>query len=154
MTTTTTDRIEKEILLRAPKARVWRALTNAKEFGAWFQCILESAFQPGAPSRGRITFPGHEHLAIEVLVEKMEPERLFSFRWHTAPQKSPADFSSKPTTLVEFILEDAPEGTRLRLVETGFDSLPIDDRAKTLKDHEAGWTIQVKAIETYLQQNP
>ena len=154
MTTTTTDRIEKEILLRAPRARVWRALTDSKEFGAWFQAVFEGPFRSGARVHGRITYPGYEHVEFDVLVEKMEPERRFSFRWHPNAVDPNMDYSKEPTTLVEFTLEEAEGGTRLRLVESGFDGIPISRRAGALKANEGGWTIQMTAIERYLRQSP
>src|SRR5262245_25356960 len=113
------DRIEKKILLRAPRARVWRALTDAAEFGAWFRVKLEGAFEAGQRVRGRVTYPGYEHLTFEVEVERMERERLFSFRWHPAAVDAAKDYSKEPTTLVEFRLEEAPEGTALSVVESG-----------------------------------
>jgi len=105
-----TDRIEKMIRLRAPRSRVWRALTDAREFGAWFQVELEGAFAPGARVRGKITTPGYEHLTMEITVERMEPERLFSYRWHPYAIDPKLDYSSEPTTLVEFQLAPVAEG--------------------------------------------
>ena len=119
-----TDRIEKEILLRAPKSRVWRALTDAEEFGAWFRVELEGPFVPGQRTKGRITYPGYEHLMMEVLVERMDPEELFSFRWHPYAVDPEVDYSSEPMTLVVFWLEEVPGGTRLKVVESGFDTHP------------------------------
>lgn len=153
MSTTTTDRIEREILLRAPRARVWRALTDSKEFGAWFRAEFAGPFQPGAAVRARITYPGYEHLQMVVLVEAMEPERRFAFRWHPNAIDPDSDYSKEPTTLVEFTLEDVEGGTRLRLVESGFDAIPIERRAEALKSNEGGWTEQMKNIEAYLREN-
>src|SRR5262245_11675018 len=110
-----TDRIEKSIVLRAPLARVWRAIANAQEFGAWFRVALEGEFAPGATVRGRITYPGYEHAAMEMQIERMEPEKLFSFRWHPGAEL-PTD-PNEPATLVEFRLEEVAGGTRLRLSE-------------------------------------
>jgi uncharacterized protein YndB with AHSA1/START domain len=154
MSTTTTDRIEKQILLRAPRARVWRALADAKEFGAWFQAAFEGPFRPGATVRGRITYPGYEHLTMEIEVEAMEPERRLALRWHPNAVEPGVDYSGEPTTLVEFELEDAPGGTRLTLTESGFDRIPIARRAAALKSNDAGWSAQMKAIEDYLRRNP
>jgi uncharacterized protein YndB with AHSA1/START domain len=154
MSTTTTDRIEKEILLKAPRSRVWRAITDSKEFGAWFQVRFTEPFRPGARLKGQITYPGYEHLVAEVVIEKMEPERLFSLRWHPNAVDPKADYSKEPMTLVEFTLEEAEGGTRLRLVESGFDGIPISRRAEALKANEGGWAIQMTAIESYLRQNP
>ena len=154
MTTTTTDRIEKQILLRAPRARVWRAITDSKEFGAWFQAAITEPFRPGARVQGRITYPGYEHLVAEFVIEKMEPERLFSYRWHPNAVDPDKDYSSEPMTLVEFTLEEVAEGTLLKLVESGFDEIPIARRAEALKENEQGWAAQMTAIESYLRRNP
>lgn len=126
MTTTATDRIEKTTVLGAPRARVWRALTNADEFGAWFRARLTGTFAEGAVVRGPITYPGYEHLTLEIQVERMQPERYFSFRWHPNAVDPKGDYSSEPTTLVEFTLEEVTDGTRLTIVESGFDKLPPD----------------------------
>lgn len=154
MTTTTTDRIEKQILLRAPRERVWRALTESREFGAWFQAVFQGPFRPGEPVQGRITYPGYEHMEFVLLVETMEPERLFTFRWHPNAVEPGADYSQEPTTLVTFTLEEVDGGTLLRLVESGFDSIPVARRADALKSNESGWAEQMKAIEAYLRQHP
>ena len=153
MSTTTTDRIEKEILLHAPRKRVWRALTDSKEFGAWFQAVFTEPFRPGARLKGRVTYPGYEHLVFDVVIEKMEPERLFSFRWHPNPVDPKQDYSKEPMTLVVFTLEEVEGGTLLRVMESGFDGIPIARRAEALKANEGGWAEQMSAIERYLRQN-
>ncbi len=114
------DRIQKTILLRAPRARVWRALTDAGEFGAWFRVKLEGGFAVGKRVQGKITYPGYEHLTMDVTVERMDDQRLFSFRWHPHAVDAGIDYSTEPTTLVEFRLEEAAEGTLLTVVESGF----------------------------------
>src|SRR6188508_2952546 len=128
-----TDRIEKTVHLRAPVARVWRALTDAGEFGTWFRVKLDGAFAVGATIHGRITYPGYEHLTMEVLVERMDPERLFAFRWHPAAIEPGTDYSAEPTTLVEFRLDEAAGGTRLTVVESGFDRLPAARRSEAFR---------------------
>jgi uncharacterized protein YndB with AHSA1/START domain len=147
-----TDRIEKQIVIRAPRSRVWRALTDAREFGKWFGVHLEDAFAPGGPARGRITSPGYEHLILEVHVERMERERLFSFRWHPHAVDPKHDYSSEPTTLVVFELEDIPEGTRLKVTESGFDQIPIARRAEAFRMNSGGWAQQVENIAAYVGQ--
>jgi len=147
-----TDRIEKEIVLRAPRSRVWRALTDAKEFGQWFRAEMKDAFAPGAPARGRITYPGYEHLTFDVQVERMEPERLFSFRWHPYAVDPKQDYSKEPTTLVVFELEEIPEGTRLRVTESGFDQIPLARRAEAFRMNSQGWAEQVQNIARYVSQ--
>ncbi|HEY3401095.1 MAG TPA: SRPBCC family protein [Geothrix sp.] len=145
-----TDRIEKQILLRAPQARVWRALTDAAEFGEWFRVRLDGPFVPGAHTTGHITYPGYEHLRMDVLVEQMEAETLFSFRWHPAAVDPKVDYHHEPSTLVEFRLEAVAEGTLLRLVESGFDQLPAERRETAYRMNEGGWAIQMDNIQHHV----
>jgi uncharacterized protein YndB with AHSA1/START domain len=154
MSATTTDRIEKRILLRAPRSRVWRALTDSKEFGTWFQAAFAEPFRPGASVKGRITYPGYEHLEIELIVEEMEPERRFSYRWHPNAVDQVHDYSREPMTLVAFTLEEAKGGTLLTVVESGFEDIPIARRAAALKSNDQGWAAQMTAIERYLGKHP
>src|SRR3989442_5843971 len=137
-TMTSTDRIEKSILLRAPRARVWRALTDAEEFGKWFGVRLAGTFAPGARVQGKVTHPGYEHLTFDIAIDRMEPQRLFSWRWHPAPVEASMDYSKEPTTLVVFELEEAAGGTMLRVVESGFDEIPLARRAGAYRMNEAG----------------
>lgn len=152
MISTGTDRIEKEVVLRAPRARVWRALTTAEEFGAWFRVKLDGPFAEGAAVRGRISIPGYEHVTMEVLVERIEPERYFAYRWHPYAVEPGVDYSQEPTTLVEFTLGDAPDGTRLSIVESGFDRIPAGRRAEAFRMNDGGWTSQLKNIERHVSQ--
>jgi uncharacterized protein YndB with AHSA1/START domain len=149
---TSTDRIEKEIFLRAPRSRVWRAITTPEEFGAWFRVKLEGAFAEGATVRGKITYPGYEHLTMEMVVERIEPERLFAYRWHPAATHPEVDYSSEPMTLVEFRLDEANGGTILRIVESGFDRIPAGRRAEAFRMNDGGWTEQTKNIERHVTQ--
>src|SRR5919108_6398834 len=119
-----TDRIEKTIVLRAPRSRVWRALAQADEFGAWFGVALEGTFAPGARLAGRMTTPGHEHLTVEITVEQVQPEELLSYRWHPYAVEPGVDYATEPTTLVEFHLADVADGTQLTVVESGFARIP------------------------------
>ena len=148
------DRIEKEIVLRARRSRVWRALTDAREFGTWFRVKLEGDFIAGKPVVGNITYPGYEHLRFEATVERMEPERLFSFRWHPHAVKEGVDYSNEPTTLVEFTLEETPDGILLTVTESGFDRIPLDRRAEAFTANEGGWTVVTPLIGKYLAQHP
>jgi uncharacterized protein YndB with AHSA1/START domain len=150
MSDTGTDRIEKTIVLRAPRARVWRALTDPREFGQWFGAAVTGAFTPGAVVKGPITHPGYEHVTLEVTVEKVEPERLLSYRWHPYAVDPKADYTAEPTTLVEFRLEEVPEGTRLTVVESGFDRIPLARRAEAFRKNADGWAAQMKNIETHV----
>jgi uncharacterized protein YndB with AHSA1/START domain len=146
----TTDRIEKEIVLKAPRARVWRALTDADEFGTWFRCKLDGPFEAGTTVRGRITHPGYEHLKMELRIERMEPERLFSLRWHPYAVEPDFDYSGEPMTLIEFQLESVGGGTRLRVVESGFDQLPPERRDQAFRMNEGGWAEQMLNIERHV----
>ena len=150
MVETGTDVIEKEIVVRAPRSKVWRALTDSQEFGKWFLAEMKDPFVPGAPARGRILYPGYEHLTFEVQVERMEPEHLFSWRWHPYAIDPQQDYSQEPTTLVVFELEDIPEGTRLRVRESGFDLIPLARRAEAFRMNSQGWAQQVENIARHV----
>ena len=150
MSSSSTDRIEKTIVLAAPIARVWRALTDAEEFGSWFGVKLTDRFRPGAPAQGQITHPGYEHLTMRITVEEMEPLRTFSFRWHPTAIDPAVDTSADPTTLVVFRLEEVPEGTRLTVVESGFDAIPLERRAPAFQRNDEGWAAQLHSIERHV----
>ena len=141
-----TDRIEKKIFLRAPRARVWNALADARQFGAWFGVEFEGPFQPGARLKGRLTIKEYSHMTLEVMVERVEPETLFSYRWHPYAVDPNVDYSREPTTLVTFELEDAPEGTLLTIVESGFDGIPAHRRDEAFRMNDHGWTEQTENI--------
>jgi uncharacterized protein YndB with AHSA1/START domain len=147
---TTTDRIEKEILMRAPRSRVWRALTDAEQFGAWFGIKLDGVFAPGAHVHGRITNPPYEHVTIDFAIERMHPESRFSYRWHPYPVEPGVDYSSEPMTLVEFRLEEVAEGTQVRVVESGFDRIPLARRAEAFRINNAGWDEQLENLARYV----
>lgn len=150
METVSTDRIEKHVTLRAPRSRVWKAISNAEEFGQWFGAKLSGTMAPGARLKGPVTIKGYEHVTIDVTVERVEPERLLSFRWHPNAIDPKHDYSSEPTTLVTFTLDDADGGTRLTVVENGFDAIPISRRAEAFRGNESGWAAQMVQIERYL----
>src|SRR6266568_5075985 len=148
------DRIEKRIELKAPVSRVWRALTDYREFGQWFRVKLDGPFVAGQVSRGQITYPGYEHVKWEAVVQKMEPEKLFSFTWPHAKSLDQAnysgDYSKEPSTLVEFRLEKTAKGTLLLLTESGFERIPSDRRFEAFRRNDGGWTEQMKNIENYV----
>jgi uncharacterized protein YndB with AHSA1/START domain len=146
------DRIEKQIELKAPVSRVWRALTDYREFGEWFRVKLDGPFVPGQVSRGQVTYPGYGHLKWEAVVQKMEPERLFSFTWHPYAVDPQIDYSKETRTLVEFRLEKTAGGTRLSVTESGFDKIPSDRRIEAFRMNEGGWTEQMKNIEKHVAQ--
>ncbi len=147
------DRIEEQVVLRAPRSRVWRALTNADELGAWFGANLAgSTIAPGATVTGHITLPGYEHITFDILVEEMLPERRFAWRWHPGATDPSVDYSAESRTLVTFTLEDAPgDSTLVRVVESGFDALPAARRASAFLGNTKGWQGQLqKRLPAYL----
>ena len=157
----TPNRIEKKILLRAPLKRVWSALSDFKEFGVWFGVKFESPFTPGAHVRGKIVGSAvdpeiakaqkqHAHIPFEITIDRIEPERLFSFRWHPHAVEAGVDYSKEPTTLIEFTLEEVSGGVMLTVTESGFDQIPLARRAKAFSANEQGWGLVVKLIEKYL----
>jgi uncharacterized protein YndB with AHSA1/START domain len=144
---TDTDRIERSILIKAPRARVWRALANAEEFGSWFGVNLKGeAFAAGGKVRGHITHPG-EHLIFEVQVDRVEPEHLLSFRWHPYGIDPKVDYTQEEPTLVTFTLQEAPgDGTLFTVVESGFDQVPAHRRLEAFRMNSQGWDAQVGNI--------
>ena len=145
------DRIEKRIELKASVPRVWRALTDHHEFGQWFGVKLTEPFQPGRVARGQITHPGYEHVPWQVTVERMEPERLFSFTWHPYAVDPARDYSKEPTTLVEFRLEAQGAGSLLIVTESGFAAIPKERRFEAYRMNDAGWSAQIKNITHHVE---
>lgn len=156
-----TDRIEKELFVRAPQDRVWRAISDAREFGDWFGIDLDGEFVSGARMTGRIKptkadaavaemQKKYAGMHIEFIVERMEPMGLFSYRWHPFAVDPATDYSKEPMTLVTFELEPADGGTKVRVIESGFDSIPIERRAEAFDANDEGWAMQLKLIEKYL----
>jgi uncharacterized protein YndB with AHSA1/START domain len=154
-----TDRIEKKILLHAPRARVWRALTDPQEFGSWFGMKFEGPFKPGARVRATIVGTAMdgdiaaaqkkwEGVTFEIVIDRIEPERLFSFRWH--PGEPGVDYSKEPATLVAFTLEETRDGVLLTVTESGFDQIPLERRAKAFSQNEQGWAVVLTLIEKHL----
>jgi uncharacterized protein YndB with AHSA1/START domain len=161
MDTAVPDRIETQILLRAPLSRVWQALTNANEFGAWFGVKLDGPFKAGARVTGRISpttadaevakaQEPHTGKPFEITIDRIEPERLFSFRWHPYAVEPGVDYSSEPMTLIEFVLQPMAEGVQLTVTESGFDRIPLERRATAFTMNEGGWSMMVKVIEKYV----
>jgi uncharacterized protein YndB with AHSA1/START domain len=158
-----TDRIEKSVLLRAPRERVWRAISDSKQFGSWFGVEFDGPFVPGESIVGKITPTSvdaevakmqepYKGVRFEFAVDRVEPMRLFSFRWHPAAVDSNVDYSKEPSTLVAFQLEEVADGTKLTVTESGFDQIPIERRAKAFAANEGGWAAQMTLIEKYLAQ--
>lgn len=146
------DRIEKQIELKVPRARVWRAPTDHREFSAWFGVNLESPFVPGQSTAGQITFPGYEHMRMEVVVQKIEPENYFSYTWHPYAIEPEVDYSQEPPTLVEFNLEEKGDGTLLKVTESGFEKIPAHRRNEAFRMNANGWAEQLKSIEEHVEQ--
>jgi uncharacterized protein YndB with AHSA1/START domain len=144
------DRIEKNVVLRASRARVFRALTDAQEFGSWFLARFDGPFVAGQSVAGQITYPGYEHMRFTLQVERIEPERYFAFRWHPYAVDPKVDYSSETPTLVEFFLEQAVNGVALRIVESGFARLPVARRAEAFRMNDSGWSEQLQNIERYV----
>ena len=149
-----TDQIEKQIDLQAPISRVWRALTDYREFGEWFRVKLEGPFVAGKVSGGFITWPGYEHLRMEVVVQKVEPERYFSYTWHPYAIDPKADYSQETPTLVEFRLEESAKGTLLKVTESGFQKIPSARRLEAFRMNDNGWAQQLKNIESHVAEKP
>lgn len=149
-----TNSIEKRIELKAPVARVWRAITDPSEFGAWFRVKLHGPFVAGKPTEGQLTYPGYEHLPWRVVVQRIEPQKLFSFTWHPYAIDPKVDYSKETPTLVEFRLEPIAVGTLLIVTESGFDKVPADRRAEAFRMDEGGWTQQMKNIEDHVARRP
>ena len=144
------DHFEKRLDLKAPVSRVWRALTDYREFGEWFRVKLDGPFVLGQIVRDQITYPGYEHLKWEACVQKMEHERLFSFTWHPYAGDPKADYSKEQPTLVELRIEATASGTLVLLRESGFDAIPADRRLEAFRMNERGWTEQMKNIERHV----
>ena len=149
-----TDRIEKRIELKAPVARVWRALTDYKQFGEWFRVKLDGPFVAGQASEGRITYPGFEHVKWRAVVKEIRPEKLFSFTWHPYAVDPNVDYSKETPTLVEFTLESTATGTMLIVTESGFDKIPAHRRMEAIRMNDGGWSEQVTNIERYVAEHP
>jgi uncharacterized protein YndB with AHSA1/START domain len=163
-TTPTKDHIQKNILLRAPRSRVWRAVADPQEFGSWFGLKIEGQVSPGSKVTGTIVPTTvdatvakqqreYEGLQFEMTIDRVEPERLFSFRWHPSAVDRDVDYTAEPTTLVAFEIEEREGGVLLTVTESGFDRIPAARRAKAFAANEQGWTKQTKLIEEYLARS-
>ena len=148
---TSTDRIERKILLNSPRSRVWRAISDPKEFGAWFGVSLQAkSMVAGQPLRGHVTHPGYEHVVFEAWIERVEPEHLLSWRWHPYAIDPAVDYSSEPTTLVVFELQEVDGGTALSVVESGFDKVPPARRVTAFRMNSGGWDQQMLNIAKHV----
>ena len=146
-TASDTDRIERSVVINAPRERVWRALSNAEEFGTWFGAKLkDQAFAPGQRVRGQITIPGYEHICFDVVIERIEPQDLLAYRWHPYAVDPAVDYTKEQPTLVTFTLKDVPGGTLLTVVESGFDKVPPHRRLEAFRMNSRGWEGQINNI--------
>jgi uncharacterized protein YndB with AHSA1/START domain len=148
---TDTNVIEKEIVLRAPRSRVWRAISNAEEFGQWFGMTLDGPFKAGKTMNGKFSNPKYAQLTLHMSIVDIEPESLFSYRWHPGAMDPNVDYSQEPTTLIEFHLSETPDGTKLTVIESGFDQIPEWRRAEAFKMNSGGWKAQVENIRKYVE---
>ena len=151
-TMTETDRIEKKVTLKAPQSRVWRAIADSKEFAEWFGMEVDGPFTAGKTIACRIRMRG-EVFTFDIVIERIEPQRYFSYRWHPYAVDPKRDYSQEPTTLVEFSLEEIDGGTALTIVESGFDRIPLERRAEAFRMDTEGWTAQVRNIERYVSKS-
>lgn len=149
-TTAEQDQIVKVVTLAAPISKVWRALTDFEQFGAWFQVDLDGPFVPGGESTGRMTYPGHEGTPWLAYVERITPERYFSFRWPSKEPDPGTSLSEQCNMLVEFELEPTDGGTRLTITESGFSQLEDADRLECFRRNTDGWNIQSENIARYV----
>lgn len=145
--------IEKQIELKAPVGRVWRALTDSRQFGEWFRVALDGPFVAGQPVGGHITWPGYEHLRMDIVVKAIEPETYFAYTWHPYAADPKADYSQETPTLVEFRLRPIAGGTLLTVKESGFDKIPSARRDEAFRKNSGGWEQQMKNIEIYVGTN-
>lgn len=142
-----TDRIERQVHIKAPQDKVWRALTNAEEFGAWFGVNFTSkSFVPGKRTQGKIIIPGYDHIVMDILIERIEPKKLFSYRWHPYAVDTSRDYTKEEATLVVFELKEVEDGTLLTVVESGFDKIPAERRQEAYRMNTGGWTAQMENI--------
>ena len=143
---TSENSIQEQVRLDAPRARVWRALTDPTELGAWFGVNLAGArIATGEHVVGNFTIPGHEKTVFDVLIEEVVPERRFAWRWHPHASDAAVDYSGEQRTLVTFTLEDAPDGgTLVRVVESGFDAIPAARRTAAFLGNSGGWRWQLQ----------
>jgi uncharacterized protein YndB with AHSA1/START domain len=148
------NQIEKRIELASPVSRVWRALTDSRQFGEWFLVRMEGPFVAGQPAAGQITHPGYEHVRMQIVVKAIEPETLFSFTWHPYAVDPKVDYSQEESTLVEFRLQPTSSGTLLTVTESGFDKIPAARRAEAVLRNDSGWAQQMKNIQAYVSKTP
>lgn len=146
-----TDIIECETRIAAPIERVWEAIGDHRKFGEWFKVALDQPFEAGQQSTGHITIPAYAHVRWTAEVVAVEPPRRLAFRWHPYAIEQGRDYSNEPTTLVDIMLEPDGDGTRVRVVESGFDALPASRRDEAFRMNSSGWEAQMKNVRTYVE---
>lgn len=146
------DHIERSVELKAPVERVWAALADPQQFGAWFRVKIQTPFMPGQPASGNMLYPGYEHIRWEVTIQRMEEPRLFSFTWHPFAVEPGVDYSGETPTLVEFRLEPIDGGTRLTVTESGFSKIPAHRYADAFRSNSGGWEAQIDNIRAYVER--
>ncbi len=158
----TPDAIVKTVTLKADLDRVWRAISDAQEFGQWFGMRFDApAFTPHSKMTGRITptvvndevaamQKPHEGMAFEMVIADIEPKSLFSFRWHPYAIDKTRDHSHEPMTLITFALKEVEGGVHLTITESGFNAIPIERRAEAFAADSGGWAKQLELIEAWL----
>jgi uncharacterized protein YndB with AHSA1/START domain len=145
-----TDRIVKRALFKAPISKVWAAIGDARQFGAWFRMAIDGDFVAGTQVRGRVTYPGYEHLTAELFIERVDPPHLLSYRWHPYAVDPGVDYSQEPTTLVEFRLTEVGGGTEVVITESGFERIPEHRRAEAFRMNDGGWAEQIQNLERHV----
>jgi uncharacterized protein YndB with AHSA1/START domain len=145
-----TNSIEKQIEIKAPVARVWRALTDHVEFGKWFGAKMDGPFVVGKTIGGKICETEYAHIQLAATIVKMEAERLFSYTWHPFAVDKARDYSKETPTLVEFRLTESKGGTLLTVKESGFDLVPADRRDEAFRMHTQGWVAQLDNIKNHV----
>jgi uncharacterized protein YndB with AHSA1/START domain len=148
------DFIEKQIQIAAPVSRVWRALTDSRQFGEWFRVAFDRPFAVDQPIGGQLLYPGYEHLRMEIVVKAIEPETYFAYTWHPYAVDPKVDYTQETPTLVEFRLKPSDGGTLLTVKESGFDKIPSGRRADAFRMNSGGWEQQMKNIQAYASQTP
>ncbi len=157
----TVSEIRKRVVLRASRSRVWEALTDSEKFGSWFGCDFDAPFVAGTRVHGRVVptkvdpevakaQEAYAGMEFEVIVDRIEAMRVFSFRWHPGDEPPDSLNADAEMTTVTFELEDAGDGVLLTITESGFDRVPLERRARVFELNDEGWAAQTRLIERYL----
>ena len=156
-----TDRIEKQVVLRAPMDRVWRAISDSQEFGRWFGVRIDGPFVAGTSVTATITGTTVDEEVADLQrphagaratwqIVAVEPSRRLAYRWHPFAVDADVDYAVEPTTLVEFTVSPTLDGVLLSIVESGFDAIPAARRSAAFEANSGGWAKQVELVRKYL----